>query len=533
MKKAQIIMLLAALIIAMSGCAAENTTVKEMASTASDTVGTSSETLKVPEAVPDITDNAVSDMSAETTADTTSISSAETVSEQTTASETTVITTSASGSAAASENAATTEATKAPETTAAPETTTSASATTTSAAETETQSAETTTTTAVPESVQYDTSVEFSATVLRNGDSITGGTYTATGKDESVLEASGNVKASVTGSWLKKVSGDASSADESSFRGVNAGVRVYGNAEVTLKDCLIEADAQNATGVFAYDKGVIYISDSTVNVTGGGAGGVQVAGGGTLYGKNLTVTTASKAAIRSDRGGGTMVIDGGSYTSKGSSGCPVIYSTADITVKNAIGVSEQSRAVIIEGKNSVTLENCTLIGNDRSTKSGSIRANVLLYQSASGDAKEGTSVFSMTGGKMISQSGAMFYCTNTSSVVNLKAAELVLSDSGDLLIVSAGRWGKDGRNGGKCTFNAEDQTLEGNITVDSISSLELNLKNSTFKGAISNEGTVNVTLDSGSKWELTGDSYVSSFSGDVSGIVSNGYKFYVNGKQII
>ena len=211
--------------------------------------------------------------------------------------------------------------------------------------------------------------------------------------------------------------------------------------------------------------------DSTVNVTGGGAGGVQIAGGGTLYGNNLTVTSASKAAIRSDRGGGIMVIDGGTYTSEGSSGCPVIYSTADITVKNAVGVSEQSRAVIIEGKNSVSLENCALTGNDQSTKSGSIRANVLLYQSASGDAKEGTSVFSMTGGKMISQSGAMFYCTNTSSVVNLRSAELVLSDTGDLLIVSAGRWGKDGKNGGKCTFNAEDQTLEGNITVDSIKRL--------------------------------------------------------------
>ena len=77
----------------------------------------------------------------------------------------------------------------------------------------------------------------------------------------------------------------------------------------------------------------------------------------------------------------------------------------------------------------------------------------------------------MTGGKMISQSGAMFYCTNTSSVVNLRSAKLVLSDTGDLLIVSAGRWGKDGKNGGKCTFNAEDQTLEGNITVDGIKRL--------------------------------------------------------------
>ena len=78
-----------------------------------------------------------------------------------------------------------------------------------------------------------------------------------------------------------------------------------------------------------------------------GAGGIQVAGGGTLYASNLTVTSSSKAAIRSDRGGGVMVIDGGTYTSLGKNGCPSIYSTADITVKNAECISENSRAVII------------------------------------------------------------------------------------------------------------------------------------------------------------------------------------------
>ena len=231
-----------------------------------------------------------------------------------------------------------------------------------------------------------------------------------------------------------------------------------------------------------------------------------MAGGGTLYGSNLTVTTASKAAIRSDKGGGMMVIDGGTYTSTGSDGCPVIYSTADITVRNATGSSSNSRAVIIVGKNSVTLEGCILSGNDQSTKSGSVRANVLLYQSASGDAAEGTSVFKMNGGRLVSQSGAMFYCTNTSSVIDLSGVELVLSEDKTLLTVSAGRWGKDGKNGGKCTFNAKNQILEGIISVDSISQLDLNLAGSTFTGSVVNEGTVSVTIDTGSRWILTGDS---------------------------
>ena len=370
-----------------------------------------------------------------------------------------------------------------------------------------------------------------SSIVLNDGASISGGIYIATAKDESVVEASGSVRATVSGAVLRKESGEASSADDSSFKGVNAAVRVYGGAEVSLKDCTIESSARNATGVFAYGSGTIRISDSTVTVSGGGAGGVQVAGGGALYGSNLTVTTASKAAIRSDKGGGMMVIDGGTYTSTGSDGCPVIYSTADITVRNATGSSSNSRAVIIEGKNSVTLEGCVLSGNDQSTKSGSVRANVLLYQSASGDAAEGTSVFKMNGGRLVSQSGAMFYCTNTSSVIDLSGVELVLSEDKTLLTVSAGRWGKDGKNGGKCTFNAKNQILEGIISVDSISQLDLNLAGSTFTGSVVNEGTVSVTIDTGSRWILTGDSSVTTISGDVSKIDLNGFSLYVNGVE--
>ena len=298
-----------------------------------------------------------------------------------------------------------------------------------------------------PAASAYDTSAQYSAAVLADGDEILGGTYIAEGDDESVLEASGSVQASVIGAVLQKLGGSASSADASSFRGVNAGVRVYGNAVVSLTDCEILATAPNATGVFAYEDGVIYMDNCTVNVTGGGAGGVQVAGGGTLIGQNLTVTSASKAAIRSDRGGGTLILDGGSYTSTGSNGCPAIYSTADITVRNADCISENSRAVIIEGKNSVTLENCTLSGNDQSTKANSVKANVLLYQSASGDASVGTSIFTMRGGSMTCQSGSMFYVTNTDSVISLEDAALTLSEDGTLLICSAGRWGKDGRNG--------------------------------------------------------------------------------------
>jgi len=88
---------------------------------------------------------------------------------------------------------------------------------------------------------------------------------------------------------------------------MNAAVQCIDGATLTIKNSTIESTARIATGVFAYNGGTINISDSVVSVFGGGAEGIQVAGGGILYASNLTVTSESKAAVRSDRGGGTLV----------------------------------------------------------------------------------------------------------------------------------------------------------------------------------------------------------------------------------
>ena len=61
---------------------------------------------------------------------------------------------------------------------------------------------------------------------------------------------------------------------------------------------------------------------------------------------NLYITTSgqSSAAIRTDRGGGSVTVDGGTYTSNGL-GSPAIYSTADISVSNATLTSNLSEGV--------------------------------------------------------------------------------------------------------------------------------------------------------------------------------------------
>ena len=107
-------------------------------------------------------------------------------------------------------------------------------------------------------------------------------------------------------------------------------------------------------------------------------------------------------------------------------------STAEITVSGAELTANNSEALVIEGKNSIILENCTVTGNMsdiKGTSSDENVHNVMIYQSMSGDADVGTSVFSMTGGSLTSKNGDMFYITNTHCVMTLKGVQFVNEDS--------------------------------------------------------------------------------------------------------
>jgi len=382
------------------------------------------------------------------------------------------------------------------------------------------------------------------AYVLSDGETLNGGTYTSTRADENAIRAEGDIKASLEGVTVEKSNGDASSNDASSFYGLDAAILALDNATLSITGGTVTASAEGANGVFAYDGATINIADTVINVSGGNAGGIEVAGGGTLTATNLTVNSTVKAAIRSDRGGGKLTVDGGTYTTSGSSGAPAIYSTADITASNATLQANDSEAVVVEGFNSVTLNNCNVTGDMTGTygdaSSDNIH-NIMLYQSMSGDAATGTSSFTMTGGTLVSKNGDMFYITNTNSIINLSGVKLTLTDGTYLLRVSGNNssrgWGTAGANGGNATFNLSGQTVSGDIFVDPISTLAMNIsKSSAFTGAINSDGTkastLTVTVDSTSTWTLTADSYIGEFNGSMSNVVTNGHTLYVNGEAV-
>ena len=369
-------------------------------------------------------------------------------------------------------------------------------------------------------------------------------TIESTGTDENAALISSDASVTLDNDTITRTSEDSKGGDNSSFYGVGAAVLAT-DGTAYVKDGSVITDAAGGAGLFAYGDGTVYASGTTVKTTQDTSGGVHVAGGGTLYGWDLDVETngESSAAIRSDRGGGTMVIDGGNYVSNGV-GSPAIYSTADIAVSNATLTANGSEAICIEGLNSIHLYDCDLTGNMSDLDQNDNTWTVILYQSMSGDSEVGNSTFQMDGGSLTSENGGVFYTTNTESTITLNNVDINYNDDNEFFLQCTGNtnqrgWGQSGVNGADCHFTGISQDMQGDVIWDSISDLDFYLtEGSSLTGAVvddesyageGGEGYCNVYVSADSTWTVTGDSTVSSLENEGTIVDSNGKTVTIQG----
>ena len=369
-------------------------------------------------------------------------------------------------------------------------------------------------------------------------------TIESTGTDENAALISSGASVTLDNDTITRTSEDSKGGDNSSFYGVGAAVLAT-DGTAYVKDGSVTTDAAGGAGLFAYGDGTVYASGTIVKTTQDTSGGVHVAGGGTLYGWDLDVETngESSAAIRSDRGGGTMVIDGGNYVSNGV-GSPAIYSTADIAVSNATLTANGSEAICIEGLNSIHLYDCDLTGNMSDLDQNDNIWTVILYQSMSGDSEVGNSTFQMDGGSLTSENGGVFYTTNTESTITLNNVDINYNDDNEFFLQCTGNtnqrgWGQSGVNGADCHFTGISQDMQGDVIWDSISDLDFYLtEGSSLTGAVvddesyageGGEGYCNVYVSADSTWTVTGDSTVSSLENEGTIVDSNGKTVTIQG----
>ncbi|MBQ3464276.1 hypothetical protein IJH27_00350 [Candidatus Saccharibacteria bacterium] len=358
-----------------------------------------------------------------------------------------------------------------------------------------------------------------------------------TGGENAVLVVDGGVVLLESPTITK--SGDESS-ENSDFYGTNAAVLATGGT-LTIQGGSITTSGAHANGVFAYGDSLINVINTKITTTSNNSGGVMVAGEGSLSVSNATIETSgnSSAAIRSDRGGGTLSVSGGSYKTTGI-GSPAIYSTAFISVEDAVLHSTASEGVVIEGGNSVSLKNTTLTDSNTSLNGNSeTYKNIFIYQSMSGDASEGIGSFSAYNSTITTDHGDTFYVTNTTAEIFLENNQFTNNDETSAFLRAEGaKWGTAGQNGGDVELTLTNQVVEGDIILDNLSSLTLTMDGSHYMGAINTSNaakSVSVTLSADSNLILTGNTYLTSLENADStnkNIYSNGYKLYVGETEV-
>ena len=368
----------------------------------------------------------------------------------------------------------------------------------------------------------YDAANEYSS-----DETVSDTSLESTGTDENAALVSNGAEVTFSNDAISRTSSDSQGGDNSSFYGVGAAVLAT-DGTAYVKDSTVTTDSKGGAGLFAYGDGTVYAADTDITTQQDTSGGIHAAGGGKLYAWDLNVETngESSAAIRSDRGCGTMVVDGGTYTSNGV-GPPAVYCTADIAVNNAELTANGSEAVCVEGLNSLRLYNSNLTGNMSDDEQNDTTWTVILYQSMSGDSEVGNSTFQMDGGTITSKNGGLFYTTNTECTITLKDVDITYNDDNEFFLQCTGNnnqrgWGQSGANGSDCNFTADSQDMKGNVIWDSISDLDFYMTNgSTLEGAFVNDesnagnggdGYCNVVIDKDSTWTVTGDSIITSLS---------------------
>ncbi|MBR4554709.1 MAG: hypothetical protein IKO27_03850 [Ruminococcus sp.] len=326
---------------------------------------------------------------------------------------------------------------------------------------------------------------------------ITGGTYTSSSSDQNVFLVINGGSLKISNAEIIKT-GDASAndskrssdvSDDYNFYGINSVILVVGegsSAEIT--DCTVTSDCSGANAVFSTAGATVDVSNVKIATTGNSSRGVYATYEGTINADHVDITTSGAhcAPIATDRGGGYVNVTNSKVQCSGD-GSPCIYSTGDIKVENVVGVSTGAQAAVIEGKNSITMTNCDF------TASGG-NNGVMLYQSMSGDAADSDatancSTLTMTGTTIRNGSdGPMFYITNTTSVINLEGGNTLECSNGQLVNAAAGRWGKDGSNGGNLSLNIKGDSISDSVTADDISSVAVNvLDGGEFTGETSGE----------------------------------------------
>ena len=385
------------------------------------------------------------------------------------------------------------------------------------------------------DTMTFDYSGTYSGAIEATGEEVSadGETYEATETDQNAALVQDGGVITLTNVSLVK-SGDDTNGDNCNFYGVNSILLAVGeDSTAIISDSSLSATSEGSNGIFATDSATVYATSISISTTSDNSRGLDATYGGTIIASDVTIDTEGShcASIASDRGGGYISVSDATLSTAGS-GSPLLYSTGDIEVNNVIGTATGSQLCGMEGLNTILINNSTLTSTvTTATASDPIANGIIIYQSTSGDAEASTgetATFQVANSTLTSaiESGSMLFFTNTSADVVLYNTVLDFDSDAANLILATGNdcnsWGTAGSNGATVKVTAIEETLSGDVEVDTISSVDYYLTDgTTWTGAtvISENETdstvdepLSLSIDSTSTWIVTEDCEVSNLT---------------------
>ncbi|MBQ7216561.1 MAG: putative Ig domain-containing protein, partial [Synergistaceae bacterium] len=211
---------------------------------------------------------------------------------------------------------------------------------------------------------------------------------------------------------------------------------------------------------------------------------------------------------------------------------PVLYSTGKVTITASIMSADCSAGVVVDdnGQVTITTTSMDLDHTYTPTNKNIDHPAILIGSSNSGDA-----AFTMTGGHITTDKGDIFSVTGTKAAVTISGVKIINKDSSANLLKAA----SGNSTTSTVTFSATDQSMTGNITAASGSTVSATISgNSVLAGSVNKgnpNGQVSLVLESNANseapvWYLTANSYVTSLTNHGT-IIASSYKLYVNGSQ--
>ena len=355
--------------------------------------------------------------------------------------------------------------------------------------------------------------VSYSAIYRVDGKSTTEDTYRShvnlesLDNNESAVLAVNGARLILTSVRVNKTGGVVSSQELRELYGVNSAVLATGGSNVLVETPTVNVHASYADGVTSHGSGTsVTVQGGLVNVTREISTALRAVGGGHLSAEKVSVTTLGNQcpAVSASQSGSKAVVKGLKGGTNGVSS-PLFHVSGELTAYDCLMESGASQISTVEGSGSLTLEGCELRGGNY--------CGFLVYSS---DARkdQGEALISLTGCKLTTKGGPFIYATNTEFRIRMEKNS-ISNGSRTFLCAQKDDWGDEGENGARVTIDAVKQTLDGDVIIDGISSVRINLgKGSSLNGSVNSENNpgaeARLYISKGARWNPRDISYITS-----------------------